>query len=183
MRCCKGKALSLCILSVLGSAWISMPQGIAEPGKNTSPLSYLDPLSPLKELQQIALDLANSDRVQNGKSPLQPDSLLSQAAQRHAEDMLRRGYFSHHTPEGQSPTDRFAAVGGKGGAAENIAMLYGLPSGDSKLDRNRLSYFELQWMNSPGHRENLLHPDAVHFGYGIAASDGSVYAVQLFSLE
>jgi uncharacterized protein YkwD len=132
-------------------------------------------------LRQTALDLANQDRARYGFSGLRADPLLSKAAQRHAEDMLRRGYFSHYSPEGRTPTDRFAAVGGRKGAAENIFMIR-----DSSLPRtgvglNRLSFFERGWMGSPGHRRNLLDQRHGRFGFGLAVAGDRLYAVQLFT--
>jgi uncharacterized protein YkwD len=132
-------------------------------------------------LRQTALDLANQDRTRYGFSSLRADPLLSKAAQRHAEDMLRRGYFSHYSPEGRTPTDRFVAVGGRKGAAENIFMIR-----DSSLPRtgvglDRLSFFERGWMRSPGHRQNLLDRRYGRFGFGLAVSGDRIYAVQLFT--
>jgi uncharacterized protein YkwD len=137
----------------------------------------------IDSLRQMALDLANQDRARRGLSTLRADALLSKAAQRHAEDMLRRGYFSHYSPEGRTPTDRFLAVGGRNGAGENLFMLR-----DSSLPRtgvglNRLALFERGWMGSPGHRRNLLDRRYGRFGFGLAVSGDRLYAVQLFSFN
>jgi uncharacterized protein YkwD len=134
-------------------------------------------------LREMALDLANQDRSRRGLSTLRADTLLSRAAQRHAEDMLRRGYFSHYSPEGRTPSDRFLAVGGRIGAAENLFMLR-----DSSLRRtgvglDRLTYFERGWMRSPGHRQNLLDRRYGRFGFGLATSGDRIYAVQLFTFH
>jgi uncharacterized protein YkwD len=176
----RGKTLTFSLLSVLAIFWLTTPEGVAKPRKtpSASNLYATSQSNNLGQLQQIALDLANRDRNRHGRSSLQFDALLSQAAQRHAEDMLRRNYFSHYSPEGQTPTDRFAAVGGRRGAAENIMMMRGM---SSKVDVNRLAYFQKSWMNSSGHRQNLLNSEYARFGYGIASSGGRVYAVQLFS--
>lgn len=79
----------------------------------------------LPELKAFALKLINRDRQLNGLTPLIEDPLLSQSAQRHAEDMKARNYYAHLTPEGKTPTDRFVAVGGKGGVGENIMLQSG----------------------------------------------------------
>jgi uncharacterized protein YkwD len=178
MKYFRGKPLALSLLSVLSICWFATPQGIAQPLSNGSASESSSYQSDnLVQFQQIALDLANRDRVQNGLSPLQADTLLTQAAQLHAEDMLRRNYFSHHSPEGKSPSDRFADVGGRQGAAENIVMI----QGSSGLEPDRLVYFEEQWMKSTGHRENLLNSKYARFGYGVASSGGRIFAVQLFT--
>jgi uncharacterized protein YkwD len=179
MKYYRGKTLALSLLSVLGIAWFTMPQGVAKPWRtHTASNLYTTYQSDnLGQLRQMALDLVNRDRTRHGRSPLQPDALLSQAAQRHAEDMLRRHYFSHYTPEGRTPTDRFAAAGGRQSAAENIMMMQG-PSG---VGYDRLAYFEEQWMHSSGHRRNLLNSEYGRFGYGIVSSGSRVFAVQLFT--
>jgi uncharacterized protein YkwD len=175
----RGKRLALSFLSVLCIAWLTMPQSEARSQrKHSTSHQYAAYQSDnLVQLQRIALKLANRDRAQHGRSPLQPDALLSAAAQRHAEDMLRRHYFSHYSPEGRNPSDRFAAVGGRQSAAENIMMT----QGSSRVGYNKLAYFEEQWMHSSGHRQNLLNSKYGRFGYGIASSGGRVFAVQLFT--
>lgn len=135
----------------------------------------------IDSLRQTALDLANQDRSRRGFAPLRPDTLLTQAAQRHAEDMLRRNYFGHYSPEGRTPSDRFAAVGGRNGAAENIFMLRGSSLGNAPIGANRLAFFEQGWMRSPGHRQNLLDRRYGRFGFGLAVSGDRMYAVQLFT--
>ncbi|MGB8697863.1 MAG: CAP domain-containing protein [Thermosynechococcaceae cyanobacterium] len=138
------------------------------------------PRQGVRNYQQIALALANRDRARYGRSPVQADRLLTQAAQRHAEDMLQRNYFSHYTPEGRTPSDRFAAVGGQGGAAENIAMLDAPYRAQADIASQKLPYFERMWMNSPGHRANLLNGQYGRFGFGVAASRDRIYVVQMF---
>ncbi|MGP1387392.1 MAG: CAP domain-containing protein [Thainema sp.] len=130
------------------------------------------------ELKQFALELANRDRTLNGLPALVEDPLLSKAAQGHAEDMLKRDFFDHVSPEGKTPTDRYVAVGGETGAGENIAYFW------FNLGINRTyglaEEFQKGWMYSDGHRENLLRPEYTHFGYGIYVDSGKAYAVQMF---
>jgi uncharacterized protein YkwD len=134
-------------------------------------------------LRQVALDLANQDRSRHGFSALRPDALLTKAAQRHAEDMLRRKYFSHYSPEGRTPSDRFLAVGGRIGAAENIFTMRDSSLVNAPIGVDRLAFFERGWMRSPGHRRNLLDRRYGRFGFGLAASGDRLYAVQLFSFN
>jgi uncharacterized protein YkwD len=132
-------------------------------------------------LRQMALKLANQDRMQYGLPKLRADSLLSKAAQGHAEDMLRRNYFSHYSPEGRSPSDRFLAVGGRNGAAENLLVLRDSSLRGTDLNFDRLAFFERGWMGSPGHRQVLLDRRYGRFGFGVAVSGDRLYAVQLFT--
>jgi uncharacterized protein YkwD len=133
------------------------------------------------QIRRMALDLVNQDRSQQGIKPLIEDRLLSSAAELHALDMARRGYFDHYSPNGQGPSERFVALGGSPiGIAENIA--YAFPKSDRQVNVQVLSDFQQRWMRSAPHRKNLLNARYTHFGYGIAVSpDGDrIYAVQVF---
>jgi uncharacterized protein YkwD len=107
---------------------------------------------------QAAIQVANEIRKQNGLPELVFDPKLTAVAQAHAEDMLNRKYFDHNTPEGLTPFDRIQAGGVDfQAAAENIAMGENDPH----------AVFDL-WLNSPGHRRNLLNKDYGHQGIGYA---------------
>lgn len=135
----------------------------------------------LADSRTLALQLVNRDRQLNGLAPLVEDPLLSQTAQLHAQDMLTRHYYAHVTPEGKTPTDRFAAQGGRGGVGENILSLPGRMG--IQLTYQMIEQFQKSWMYSPGHRKNLLTSHYTRFGYGIAVDSvtGQVYAVQDFA--
>lgn len=136
----------------------------------------------LPELSTFALELVNRDRQLNGLPPLVEDPLISQSAQLHAEDMTQRNYYAHVTPEGRTPTDRFAAVGGQGGVGENIMLQSQSFGMEAMLDWGMIEAFQKSWMYSDGHRANLLTPEYSRFGYGIMAdpAHGKIYAVQNF---
>lgn len=136
------------------------------------------------QIRYIALELANRDRAEKGLAPLVEDRLLSSAAELHALDMARHGYFDHYSPNGQGPTERFIALGGKSpGVAENI--VYTFHRGNSpRVTVKELQEFQQRWMNSAPHRKNLLSSRYKSFGFGVAISpDGNrIYAVQMFGL-
>ena len=111
----------------------------------------------LGELQARALDLANRDRAAAGLRPLEPLPRLAEAAQRHADDMVNRGYVAHESPEGGTPEARLrrAGVADWGKSAENIGHCEkcgGVPLLEH-VDR-----FEAMWLGSAEHRANLLDP-------------------------
>lgn len=143
--------------------------------------SSASPMNAFQAVQQLALELVNRDRAAEGLPPMQVDVQLAQAAQRHAEDMLRRNYFSHYSPEGQTPTDRLTAVGGTGFPSENIVMRES--SRFRHINIQALEEFQDQWMHSPKHRHSLMNPRLEKFGYGLAIdpSSGRTFAVQMFS--
>lgn len=135
----------------------------------------------LAAVRERALELVNRARGEHGLEPLTSSESLSAAAQDHAEDMLARGYYSHRSPEGADAADRYRAQGGTRWAlvAENIASCSPCagPPGPDRIER-----LHEGWMDSPGHRENILNAGLSRLGFGIAAGEsGPLYAVQVFA--
>ncbi|MGK5552334.1 CAP domain-containing protein [Actinomadura kijaniata] len=116
--------------------------------------------------------LTNAERAKAGCSPLRIDERLRKAARGHAEDMRDRGYFSHNSPDGRTPWDRIRAAGYPAGAAENIAKGYPTPADVVK-----------GWMNSSGHRANILNCGLKAIGAGAAYGSGGPWWVQNFGRE
>ncbi|MBR1529351.1 MAG: hypothetical protein IJ642_08640 [Oscillospiraceae bacterium] len=113
--------------------------------------------------------LVNEQRTALGKSELYEAELLNQAAQLRAEEIIDN--FSHIRPDGRAGYTAFTDLGGVYMAVgENIA--YGYPTEADVMNG---------WMNSDGHRGNILN-DAYHaMGVGVAAKGNVLYWVQLFS--
>ena len=107
------------------------------------------------------LSATNTQRDQNGVASLNINGDLTAAAQAKANDMVKRNYWSHNTPDGQEPWVFIQATGYKyTKAGENLA--YGFDnSGDTVTG----------WMNSASHRENLLDSAFTDVGFGYANSD------------
>ena len=102
--------------------------------------------------------LMNEYRVKHGCAPLQWDARIAQVAQRHSEDMARRRYFDHNSPDGNSPFDRLRSADVRyRSAAENIAT--GQFTGSQVLN---------DWLGSPGHRRNIENCRYTHHGLGLA---------------
>ena len=122
-----------------------------------------------QELQ--ALQLLNQDRVNNGLAPLKADAKLTQVARNHAADMAKQNYLNHTNLQGKSPFDRMKANGiSYRLAGENIAYNHSLEA------------MQEAWMNSPGHRANILNAGYTHAGVGLyTKEDGAIYGVQLFA--
>jgi uncharacterized protein YkwD len=101
----------------------------------------------------------NAARMQAGLAPLAQDLGLSSMAQRHACDMADRGYFDHTAPDGSGLVDRAQAAGLTGFCqlAENIA-----------LGPRDIPTVMRVWLNSAGHRANLLDQGLTHVGFGRA---------------
>jgi uncharacterized protein YkwD len=137
----------------------------------------------LSEMRSFALALVNRDRQLNGAGTLSEDVALDRAAQGHAEDMLRRKYFAHVSPEGRDPRARMMAEGvdSNVGTGENISRV--LDDRTQAMNYNSTEQAQKGWMYSDGHRRNLLTGDYCRFGYGIAidVANGSAYWVQVFA--
>ncbi len=134
----------------------------------------------LSALRHEALDLTNAARAEAGLSELGPSELLDEVAQGHAADMLERDYYDHVSPEGETPFERFREAGGSrwGLSGENIATCEGC---STPPDAARVRAFQEGWMQSPGHRENILSDGFDSFGFGIVGEGDEIYAVQTFS--
>lgn len=134
----------------------------------------------LSELRKEALDLTNAARAEAGLSDLGASDLLDEVALGHASDMLERDYYAHVTPEGETPFERFLEAGGSrwGLSGENIGTCDGCQTPPHAA---RVRAFHEGWMQSPGHRENILSGGFDSFGFGIVGEGDEIYAVQTFS--
>ncbi|MCR8826680.1 CAP domain-containing protein [Pseudosulfitobacter koreensis] len=132
------------------------------------------------QMRARALELVNAARAAQGLATLTAGPALNSAASAHARDMLQRGFYAHVSPEGAGPRDRYLAEGGSKWelVAENIAKCTGCPIPPT-LDR--IEAFHTGWMNSPGHRANILRPGLTRFGFAVVAGDDTIYAVQTFA--
>ncbi|MBX2805304.1 MAG: CAP domain-containing protein [Hyphomicrobiales bacterium] len=132
-------------------------------------------------LRVLALQLVNQERTSRQLPPLTLERKLTQIAQSHADDMLARDYYSHNSPEGMTVSGRYEAVGGDPWllTAENIAKCDGCKT---PIDESYVRQMHEGWMNSPGHRANILRKGLTEFGYGLVIGQGKMlYAVQTFS--
>jgi uncharacterized protein YkwD len=152
------------------------------------------------ELEKNIHDLINRERQKHGLSPLVWNDTLSIIARKHSQDMARRNYFSHDTPEGHDFSYRYGqagyscAVRGQGNiyyiGAENIFQnnLYdrvvfvdGVVHYDWNSEGKIAKTTVRGWMDSKGHRKNILTPHWRSEGIGVAiAPDGKVYITQNF---
>lgn len=132
-------------------------------------------------LEAAFLARTNSARAMHGLAPLTLRTELTPAARFHSLDMAANGYFDHRAPDGRAPADRMAAFDRTALVrrnAENVATI-SVSHGRINLDEavNRL---HANLMDSPGHRENILHPEATHAGFGVVHTRGAVWVTQLF---
>ncbi|MHC3392136.1 CAP domain-containing protein [Streptomyces lavendulocolor] len=119
--------------------------------------------------EAAVLTLVNAERAKVGCSPVQASRGLSALAGAYSRDMAERGFFSHTDPDGASPWDRAAKAGVEGLAAENIAR--GQADAQAVME---------SWMNSDGHRANILNCDYTRLGVGVHFAEGGPYWTQNF---
>ena len=120
---------------------------------------------------QGVIKLVNKERNAAGLSALTENSRLSEAAQAKAEDMMKNGYFSHISPTYGSPFEMMKTFGiAYKSAGENIAKGQKTPAAVMN-----------GWMNSSGHRTNILNASYEQIGAGFCKdSSGVAYWVQMF---
>ncbi|MGL4178174.1 MAG: CAP domain-containing protein [Dermatophilaceae bacterium] len=111
-----------------------------------------------------AIRLTNVERARAGCGSVRMDTRLNAAARLHSEDMARHSYFSHTSRDGRSPWDRIGAQGYTAGSGENIAAGYTTAAAVIK-----------GWMDSPGHKANMLN--CSHKAVGIGIGRGGYYGI------
>lgn len=179
--------------------WTNSIESPPESGQPTIPQLG----KPYIDISQLELDihnLVNEKRVLYGLPELEWDNKLSDIARSHSIDMANRDFFDHDNPDGQSPTDRGNAANYycrkdfgyyyTEGLAENIFQnnLYDsityvnlIPFYDWKREEEIAASTVSGWMDSPGHRENILTGAFDKEGIGIAiSSDDEVLITQDF---
>jgi uncharacterized protein YkwD len=118
------------------------------------------------------VSLTNKERTAKGCGALRTDSRLTTAARKHSADMIGASFFSHTGSDGSNFVAREVAAGypKNGASAENIAYGYRTPKD-----------VVTAWMNSAGHRANILNCGSIAVGVGLVfKSDGTAYWTQDF---
>jgi uncharacterized protein YkwD len=151
-------------------------------------------------LEQRVHELINQQRTGKGLGALQFDPLLAGIARNHSEDMADQHYFAHEDPAGLNPTARGTAAGyhcrkNLGsyytyGIAENLFMNNLYSSATYYSNRETVYHWNSPeaiaqvtvagWMNSSGHRENILTPTFEREGIGVAIASEKVYITENF---
>ncbi|MFJ2441757.1 CAP domain-containing protein [Streptomyces sp. NPDC087658] len=115
------------------------------------------------------LALVNKERAKVGCAAVRADASLDALAQSYSDDMAARGFFDHTDPDGQTPWDRADKAGVKDLGGENIARGQSTPEAVME-----------SWMNSEGHRANILNCDFTRLGVGVNKSSGGPWWTQNF---
>jgi uncharacterized protein YkwD len=104
----------------------------------------------------------NEVRAEHDLPPLERNAILEASSQRHSEDMARRHFFSHRTPDGLNPRERMIRAGYPACECYLGENLY-WGAGPNAPPARALE----EWMKSPGHRANVLRRDFTQVGIGV----------------
>ncbi len=140
----------------------------------------LTSIAPIREtlfptvFPSVLVELTNNQRSQNQLNTLKISPLLQMAAQMKADDMAKKGYFSHNTPEGKTPWYWIKKAGYRYlSAGENLAVKF-----------SESENVETAWMESALHRANILSPKYTEIGVatakGIYKGQETQFVVQMF---
>ncbi len=122
------------------------------------------------EMARDVLALVNEERNTAGLPALVWHDGATEVAWAHSLDMDVRNFFDHTNPDGELPWDRLTAAGvAWSTAGENIAWGYSSPAA-----------VMTGWMNSPGHRANILNTSYTHIGIGVHDSGATIWWTQVF---
>ncbi len=136
---------------------------------SATPLSQPAPTDTVAQV----VALVNKERANAGCGPLTEDAQLNKAAQGHSDDMAARDFFDHTNPDGADPGQRITAAGYTWSTyGENIAQ--GQQTPEAVMD---------SWMNSPGHRANILNCSFKDIGVGVHTGSGGPWWTQDFGAK
>ncbi|MFI6415251.1 CAP domain-containing protein [Streptomyces sp. NPDC050585] len=140
------------------------------PEKTTeTPVPRLDTTSRAAAAEAAVLELVNQERAKAGCSPVRASTELGDLARAFSQDMAARDFFSHTDPDGDGPWERAAQAGVEGLGGENIAR--GQADAAAVME---------SWMNSEGHRANILNCDFKRLGVGVHIAGGGPWWTQNF---
>jgi uncharacterized protein YkwD len=169
-------------LAVMAASLLCLPAAWGQLRTQSGALKKAGGIQHHRELERRIFQLTNEARRKHGLPTLDQDDTLTATARRHSDDMLKRDYFSHTSPDGKNILDRLrdekpAVVQTMGRAGENIF-------GSSKLDYSDVKTLSRSivdgWMTSPGHRANILNPKYTHLGVGVSVRGTECRATQNF---
>lgn len=152
----------LVTVKIVALSWLSM--------------GAVQPASSAAITQESVLTLTNQSRKESGVKAVGYSLALERAAQDKANDMLTKQYFAHNSPDGKTPWDFIKKHGYQYlSAGENLAVHF--------FDDHSL---QEAWMNSPGHRANILNGNFEEMGVGIARgffeNHDTTFVVEMFGL-
>jgi len=149
-----------------------------------------DNMTKEKQAEMEIHRLINLEREKHGLKILGYDEELASIAKSHSIDMANDKFFSHETPEGLNPTDRASKVGYVcqyqidnfiySGIGENIHMVQGSAVSFLSTPESIAELAVSGWMDSPGHKKNILTPNFSNEGIGVSIFPFTIHVTQNF---
>ncbi len=142
-------------------------------------------------IEQLIAEKINEIRAERNLTELVPRADVIEVSRNHSKDMYERDYFAHETPDGMTPADRVDEAGVQCSVGENLGKMWYEPMIPDGYEAQGLTSeaevaeaFVEGWMESDGHRENLLTPEYRTHGVGVyIGEDGEVFATHKFCVE
>src|SRR4030095_1671246 len=133
------------------------------------------------EVEDLLFDQTNILRSKKNLKTLGQNSILQKAARYHSQDMLKRHYLSHMSPEGDSVFERIRRF--KAGYDESCGEnLHQISSAQGLKDPKAIAGQMMDdWSHSPSHKKNLLSKEYELLGVGCATNGKDIYCTQVFS--
>ena len=171
--------LILACLSLVASASAADYRSYADGMLSSLPADIV----PRPDLEAYLDGLVSTYRQTKGRTSLKPDDLLRQAARAQAMDMMLGGYVSHSSREGHRFASRFKAYAGDPdrypARGENAAR----DTQKGAADQAKARRLFQQWIDSRGHRYNMLKRDYAYVSTGVMQRGNKIWAVQMFWAE
>ena len=153
---------TLLLVAALVPATLALPAASADAATAACAASSLHPaLLPTAQARKITLCLLNRERRRHGMPRLRLNRRLTNAATRHSRNMVRRDFFAHGNFVARILNARYAGRRSSWSLGENIAWGTGSLATPREIVRG--------WMNSSGHRHNILNRRFLDIGIGIVA--------------
>lgn len=140
----------------------------------------LSPSELSRAVEGLILDESNRARAEKKRPPLESEEILVKAARDHSQDMLKRNYLSHFSPEKKSVVDRVKKYQPKlqRSVGEN---LHTITSSQGLVDPKAIAGQMMDdWMHSSSHRKNVLSKDYAFLGVGCASDGQRIFCTQVF---
>jgi len=170
----------LCLVSYLpfavGSEGQPIPFILKQQKTEPIPVSFL-----LQAVEESVFKQTNDFRAKKELTVLVENKILSEVARKHSQDMLKRSYISHYSPEGLSALDRIRKVKPdyEESCGENLHEIF---SSQGLHDPQAIATQMMKdWIHSPDHLKNLVSKDFALLGVGCASNGFKIYCTQLFS--
>lgn len=156
------------------------PDPVSAPKPTTTPVSAATPSDFTTALEAEVLRLTNTERASEGLASLSANTKLGVVSDGHSLDMLTQDYFSHDDPSGCGSSCRATDGGYRWRAiGENIYMMSGY-----KITPEKAAEMVVEgWMNSPGHRANILSASFIESGVGVAYDGTSIYVTAMYGKQ